>query len=607
MANKLLADSNRASLREIVENNDFWGETPVAGVTRQRRFTTSSIVPTKETATSEEIRDDRMVSSIIETAASSGGEINWEFAAGTTDLDFQRVLMGAWTRPMDWDVFRGQTVSISANNTVRIAGEDLSDYFTVGRRIKTSGFVNPANNDYLQISAVAFTGGNTDITVTVTTLVAEAGTAFAAVQDANDVIILKNTGIRFGNSARTIDSNGTNAFAAAVAAKQLVPGQRIYVEGVGYESGTITLDTVVDGDTVTIFDGENEFDFEAQSDTDVADADATYFAIGADDSETAANLAAKINAIRSTGDLNIVATAAAAVITVRNLNKEGGALEGDATFTIVDFTGGDDEIGGIYQIISITDDAIVVDRDVPVLAAGAKVTIKGSMLRNPGRSADIVNQSATIETSFQDVGQHFAVNGLRAGAISLEVSAGAIITGSTTTSGKETKRANVSKLANDTAYTVLDAPATEVTSATANVGDLSVNGVQQATAIQSISISIEGNLRNQQAVANKFPVGIAAGRLNITGTITAYFQDGAMFDRFLAHETTSLSFPIIDQDGNTYVITLPAFKITSDPVSPGGTDQDVMETMEFSAFRDQATKCMIQLDRFSSTKPITAF
>lgn len=607
MANKLLADSNRASIREIIEDNNAWGDTPATGITRQRRFKTSSITATKETAVSDEIRDDRMVSSVIETAATSGGEIAWEFAAGTTDMDFQRALMGAWSRPMDWDVFRGKTVSITDNNTITIAGADYTDYFTVGRRIKTSGFATPANNDYHQISAVAFASGNTTIDVTGTTLVAEAGTAFSAVADANDVIIHRSTAIRFGNTANTIDSNGANAFSAAIAAGQLVSGQRIFVEGVGYEAGTITLDTVVDGDSVTVEDGNVGYTFEAQADVDVDDVDALIFAIGVDDAATAANLVKALNAARVAGILNVSASAAAEVVTVVNLNKDGGALtEVDASLAVVDFAGGNADAGGFYQISSVTNDAIVVDRAVPVIAAGRKITIKGSMLRNPSKSANIVPQSATIETGFQDVDQFFAVDGLRCGGLELEVSAGSIITGSSKYMGRETKRSGVEKLSNTTNYTPLEAAATEVTSATANVGTLSVDGVEQATAIKSIKLSIEGNLRNQQAVGNKFPVGIAAGRLNVTGSIEAYFADGRMYDKFLQHETVSLAFPIIDLDANTYYFTVPAFKVSSDPVAPGGIDQDVMETMEFTAFRDGTTKCMVQIDRFSSTDPITA-
>lgn len=595
MSNKLLADSNRAGLREIIESVDAWGTTPTSGVTRARRFTSSSITPTKETTVSDEIRADRMVSSVIETAAMSGGEINWEFAAGTVDRDLQRVLMGAWSRPMEFDFFRGRQVSITANNTITIAGGDFTGYFAVGRRIKTSGFINPANNDYLQIATVAFAGGVTTITVTVTTLVVETASAFTTVADANDVVILKNTSIAFGASARTIGAVG--AFTSAIEARQLVVGQRIFVEGIGYETGTITAATVLAGESVTISDGVEVV-------TLVADTD---FDIGADDTETATNLAAALNALRPSGALNVSATSALGVVTVRNLNKTGGAItENDATLEVVDFSGGDATAGGFYTIISLTNDAIVVDRDVPVIAAGPRVTIKGSMLRNPGEVDQIVPQSATIETSFFDVDQHFLADGLRTGALSMEVTAGSIVTGSSTTMGRETKRRNVNTLGNTANYTVLEAPATEVVSATANVGSLSVNGEEQATAIRSIQFSLEGNLRNQQAVGSKFPVGIAAGRLNLTGTVEAYFADGEQFDRFLQHETVSLAFPIIDLAGNTYYFTIPAFKIASDPIAPGGIDQDVMENLEFTAFRDPVTQCMIQIDRFSSTFPVTA-
>ena len=335
----------------------------------------------------------------------------------------------------------------------------------------------------------------------------------------------------------------------------------------------------------------------------VADTD---FDIGAVNTETGVNLAAAINALRVAGVLQLSAVSATGVVTVTNLLKTGGALtEVDTTLAVVDFAGGL-AIGGFYTIVSLTDDAITVDRDLPTLAAGDNVTIKGAILRNPGTSSEITPQSAVIETSFHDVGQHFVVDGLRTGGVSMEVTAGSIVTGTSTLQGRETKRSSVSKLDNPANYTVLDAPSTEVVSATANVGSLSVNGVEQATAIRSIQFSIEGNLRNQQAVGSKFPVGIAAGRLNLTGSIEAYFADGEMYDRFINHETVSLAFPIIDVDKNTYYFTIPAFKVSSDPVAPGGIDQDVMETMEFSAFRDAATRCMMQVDRFSSTEPVTA-
>jgi hypothetical protein len=599
MSNRLLADSNRASLREAVEDVNNWGVTPANGVTRAIRFTSSSISVKKDTAVSNEIRDDRMVSSVIETAASSGGEINFEFSAGNQDTFLERALMSYFTRPMTFDFFRGQNVSVTDATHLRIAGVDVTAYFTVGRRLKLSGFVLPANNAFVQIAAIAFTAGNTDLTITGPALAAEAGSAHTTVADANDILILNNNTIRSGTGgAAQFDSNGGNVFAAIRAAGQLVSGQIIHVEGLGYESATITLASVAAADALTLSDGGDPVTFVA----------GTHYDISGDDTADAAALATAINQARVAGTLNFKATSALGVVTVINLNKVGGSIvEAAATITETAFAGGNAALGGFYTVINATDDVITVDRPVATVAAGAKITIRGSMLRNPSLSTVITPQSSTIETRFFDVQQSFITDGLRAGGVSLNISSNAILTGSVKIEGRQTKRQATAKLSNVANYTVLDANACECVSATANVGALKSNGIPLTTAIKSIEMSIEGNLRQQQAVGNKFPVGIAAGRLNVTGKLDAYFADGLMYDHFLEHDTVSLQFPVTDVDGNTYYFTVPAFKVLSDPVAPGGIDQDVMEQMEFTAFRDGATKCMVQIDRFSSVHPITNF
>jgi hypothetical protein len=599
MSNRLLADSNRASLREAVEDVNNWGVTPANGVTRAIRFTSSSISVKKDTAVSNEIRDDRMVSSVIETAASSGGEINFEFSAGNQDSFLERALMSYFTRPMTFDFFRGQNVSVTDATHVRIAGVDVTAYFTVGRRLKLSGFVLPANNAFVQIAAIAFTAGNTDLTITGPALAAEAGSAHTCVADANDILILNNNTIRSGTGgAAQFDSNGANAFAAIRAAGQLVSGQIIHVEGLGYESATITLASVAAADVLTLSDGGDAVSFVAGTDYDIS----------GDDTADAAALATAINQARVAGTLNFKATSALGVVTVINLNKVGGSIvEVAATITETAFSGGNAALGGFYTVINATDDVITVDRAVATVAAGAKITIRGSMLRNPSLSTVITPQSSTIETRFFDVQQSFVTDGLRTGGVSFNISSNAILTGSVKIEGRQTIRQATAKLSNAVNYTPLDANSCENVSATANVGALKSNGIALTTAIKSIEMNIEGNLRQQQAVGSKFPVGIAAGRLNVTGKLDAYFADGLMYDHFLEHDTVSLQFPVTDVDGNTYYFTVPAFKVLSDPVAPGGIDQDVMEQMEFTAFRDGATKCMVQIDRFSSVHPITNF
>lgn len=717
------AESNRAVLRFLKEANDCWGVTPATGASREMRIVSSSIAVTKETAVSNELRADRMVSDVIETAASSGGEINVEFSAGSLDDFMQAFLLGQWTRIMTFDKFKGANVSINNNagtTEVKIAGGDFTGYFTAGRKIKTEGFITPANNNYWSIVSVAFSGGVTTIVTDGTTGVSESGVSYSSVFDANDAFIVKNTSIRAGTGgAKTFDSNGANAFASAIAAKQLVVGQKIHVSGMGYESGTIqiagakeagsiafsataangdkyTIDDgvttvqftfvttggsglnvnigasatdsaanlanainasalnvtatptsgtaaivndnytggsitedvdsgtvgtvtdftggvagVADGDTVTINDGVNQVVFEFDNDSAFTRG-RVGVSVGATGNDTAANLQAAIMDQLWKNKVQVSASAATDTVTVKNLHKdqiENAAATSISTdssaITVTNFAGAAN-VFGFFTITALTDDAVTVSEDVATLNnSTAAVTIKGSHLRNPGDLEDIHAQSFSIETGFTDVGQYFKTTGLRAGSFSLNVASGEIVGGTIALMGKETTISNETVLG-QSPYTPLASTSTPVFNATTNVGNIYKNGEILATALQSIELTGEATLREQRAVSNRFAAGIGTGRFNLTGKITSFFETLEMYDHFLNHETISLAFDMSDNDFNAYWFTIPALKITSDPIAPGGIDQDVTEEMEFVALRDSNLETMFMIDRFSSTLPATA-
>ena len=612
------AESNRAILRYLAEATDCWGVTPASGSSREMRITSSSLTAEKETVVSDEIRADRMISDVIETAASSGGDINVEFSAGSLDDFLQAFLLGAWTRPMTFDKFEGAFVSMNDNagtTEVLISGADYTDYFTVGRRIKTEGFINPANNDYWQVASASFAAGVTTVVTTGTTAVDETGSDYSRVMDANDVIILKSTAIRAGTGAtKTFDSNAGNAFATAISAGHLVVGQKIYVTGLGYEEGTFTFASEpADGETVTINDGANSVTFEFDNDSAFTrgNVDVT---LGGSANATAANLQAAIMDQLWKGKIEVSASVATNVVTVRNIhpdqvaNAASSALtEATATaVTAVDFTGATASFG-VFTITALTDDVITVAETVATNANSGTVavTIKGSHLRNPGTLTDITPQSFTIETGYSDVGQYFLQTGMRVGSFGLNVASGELVSGTIALMGKETT-ANSATVIGAAPYTALASTATPVLNATTNVGSIYKNGELLATALQSIEINGEAALREQRAVGSRFPAGIGTGRFNLTGTITSYFETLEMYDHFLAHDTISLAFDFQDNDKSVYWFTIPALKITSDPIAPGGIDQDVLEEMEFMAIRDPGLNTQFMVDRFSSVRPATS-
>ncbi len=605
-------DSNRARLRYIKEDPNTWGTTPVSGKTRELRFTGSTINANKSTAVSEEIRADRMTADYIETGANTAGDTNVEFSAGSHDDLLEAAFYGAWSRPMTFDSVKGVALEWADTDTLYVKGADVTDYFTAGHRVKTDGFVGNNNNDYWEIATIVWNSGasRTEINMTASTATAEAGSAYTSLYDANDVIVLKNTTLRFGTGgASTIDSNGGNAFAAAIAAGQLVAGQKIFVDGLGIETGSVAFTgNPAAGSKVTVSDGDKAitFQFGGSYPTSVKGVD-----LGSGNGATAENFKEKLDALRLSGDLNVSATISGTTVTIKNLHRTGGSivenLDSGNAITVTQFANGDDTLHGIFKLTSATDDVLTVSPHPATNAnSGSKaITIKGSMLRNPSNPSEITPQSFTFETGLEDSSQFFTHNGLRVSTFSYNIASQSILTGSFGFMGAETKRFGVTQLGT-TPYDVLATTSTPVANATVNVGQIKLNAGPLSTAVQSITLNHTNNLRDQNAVGHKFPAGIGAGRFEVTGNLVAYFADGSLWDTFIEHRTVSIEFPITDVLGNHYEFTIPAANFNTDTANPAGGNQDILENIEFGAKRDPASACEMQIDRFSSINATTA-
>jgi hypothetical protein len=601
------AESNRAQLRYIPEAT--WGTTPGSGITREMRITSSKLILEKETKTSDEIRADRMVPNNAEVAAASQGDVSWELSAFTHDDFFQGFLLGAWSLPMKGFQVKGTAVSITDTDEVTVAGADYRDWLTVGQYLKLEGFDGVTNNTYVSIASLAFTAGNTVITTNETTLVAEAGASYSKVMDAGDVILASTT--TAFTSGNTIDGGGANAFAG----KTLYVGQKIWIEGLGKETATLTFEATdpAAGDLVTIGDGVDTIIFEWNTSADAADPAHVYVPISGTEATAQDNLQAAIMDQFNKGNfrVSIRDLVAGTSSTLVNHNRTGGSVSetgGGVTVTAA-FSGGSATKGGMYTIASLPDDDTIVVSETLTTDANAGsllVVIKGSHLRNPGTVADITKQSFSIETGFTDVSQYFLMNGLRVGSFEMSVTTGEIVTGSFNFMGRETLPGVSSVLGNTGTYDVLPTTATEILNATANVGQIEKNGVALSTAVKSIELSGDASLRKQPAVGEKFPAGIGYGRFTLEGKVSAYFENLDFYNDFRNHVTVSLGFDFEDVDHNKYFFRIPAAKITTNPVAPGGIDQDVMEEMEFTAQRDPILNTQFMIDRFSSIYPFTA-
>ncbi len=249
---------------------------------------------------------------------------------------------------------------------------------------------------------------------------------------------------------------------------------------------------------------------------------------------------------------------------------------------------------GYYRVTSVAADALGVS-PAPALdeaAAGLTVDITGSLLRN-----GVTETSFTLEKQFADVGQTIAFTGMVPGSLGLDIRAGAVITGSIAFTGKAAAIGTVS------VGTGAPVPAASnpVMNAVGHVGEVREDGVLLPdAALRELSVRLDNGLRGIQAVGSLGNVDVGAGRCTVTGRVSIYFADGALYAKYLAGTPTSLSFRVAEAGGAGYVVTLPRVKLVRGSIVAGGNDQDVLADFDLQALRDPVTGCTLQIDRFAA-------
>ncbi|NQW12224.1 MAG: hypothetical protein HQ481_20350 [Alphaproteobacteria bacterium] len=259
------------------------------------------------------------------------------------------------------------------------------------------------------------------------------------------------------------------------------------------------------------------------------------------------------------------------------------------------FTTNSGENNGYYQVTSVATNTLGVSpapASDEAIGVGKTITMAGTILRN-----GVTETSFTMEKAFTDVGTFIAFTGMVPSSLNLNIETGSILTGSLNFMGKS-GALGVATVGTGAAIT---APVNEVMNAVNNVGEVRENGaVLSQAALRSLSVSVENGLRGIQAVGSLGNVDIGTGRCTVTGQVSIYFSDGALYQKYLDGTMTSLSFRVNDPAGNGYVVSLPRVKLTQGSVFAGGNDQDVLADFQYQAVRDPALDCTIQIDRFAA-------
>jgi hypothetical protein len=131
-------------------------------------------------------------------------------------------------------------------------------------------------------------------------------------------------------------------------------------------------------------------------------------------------------------------------------------------------------------------------------------------------------------------------------------------------------------------------------------GDISIGTVGSPSAV-AIVTALDFTMNN--AYAPTFVIGddsapsLEYGRAEVEGTLTAYFEDASLINRFLDETETAIRVSVDDPTGaNAYIFDFPKVKINSADVGVDGPTSRMI-TMSFVALYDSTMETNLQITR----------
>lgn len=151
--------------------------------------------------------------------------------------------------------------------------------------------------------------------------------------------------------------------------------------------------------------------------------------------------------------------------------------------------------------------------------------------------------------------------------------------------------------------TDLDAPTNDIMNTTSDVADISMDGsiIDGPNFVNGATLTINNNLRQQNAIGHLGAVGIGNGEFNVSlSAFSTYFGSPAIYQKLL--NGTDFSFNTLLQSPSTnnesYMIDLPKLEMQSGAPSVTGKNADVMLTGAAQALYDPDLGYTIGINRY---------
>lgn len=129
-------------------------------------------------------------------------------------------------------------------------------------------------------------------------------------------------------------------------------------------------------------------------------------------------------------------------------------------------------------------------------------------------------------------------------------------------------------------------------------GELKESGATIAV-ITEISLTLENGIEPRFVIGSDTTIHPSIGRSNVSGQITAYFEDSSLIDKFVNETESSLSFTLVDAAGNGYRFTLPRIKYNGGQPDTQGQGSITL-AMPIQALFDSVSGTNIMVERITA-------
>jgi hypothetical protein len=203
--------------------------------------------------------------------------------------------------------------------------------------------------------------------------------------------------------------------------------------------------------------------------------------------------------------------------------------------------------------------------------------------------AGTTRRSFTVERHHQDIGKFLRSTGCQFNYMSLSVAPNSMVTGSFgiigsgfTTSGSALGSATYSAETTTAPFDSFSGSITE--------------GGNAIAVITALELNIDNGMEALYVVGSADTLLPSIGKSSVTGSVTAYFEDTTLIDKFINETTSSIQFTLTDALGNDYIVLLPKVKYNSGNPEVSGPGA-ITVTLDFIALYNASDASQIKVTR----------